>query len=112
MPARQTERMTQAPSLTANQTTEVQQILAARDQEMLAMRGQVQSGAATRNQVREQMHAGHAKYDAQFKEMLPPGQYTKYTAMQAQRVRRGDKGPKDGNAKDKGKVKGDKVKTE
>lgn len=48
---------------------------------MLAMRSLVQSGAATRDQVREQMHAGHAKYDAQFKEMLPPGQYTKYTAM-------------------------------
>ena len=64
MAARQTERMTQALSLTANQATEVQQILAARDQEMLAMRGQVQSGAATRDQVREQMHIGHAEYDA------------------------------------------------
>lgn len=92
MAARQTERLTQALGLSADQTTKVQQIVAARDQEMQAMRGQVQSGAVTRDQMRDQMMAGRAKYDAQFKTVLTPDQYTKYTAMQAERMQRGGQG--------------------
>ena len=120
MAARQTERMTQALGLSADQTTKVQAILAARDQEMQGMRGQVQSGAVTREQMRDQMMAGRAKYDAQFKTVLTPDQYTKYTAMQAERMQRGGQGMAQGMGqgaapdstalKGKVKIKKDKVK--
>ncbi len=105
MAARQTERMTQALGLSADQTTKVQQILATRDQEMQGMRGQVQSGAVTRDQMREQMQAGRAKYDAQFKAVLTADQYTKYTAMQAQRMQRGGQAMRQDSTAQKGKVK-------
>lgn len=112
MAARQAERLTQYLSLSADQATKVQQIMAARGQEMQAMCSQMQGGTATREQMREQMPAGRAKYDAQFKEVLTPDQYTKYTAMQAERMQRGGQnaGPTTGNDKGKMKVKGDKLK--
>ncbi|MGI4885300.1 MAG: hypothetical protein ACRYFR_10115 [Janthinobacterium lividum] len=114
MAARQSERMTKELGLNADQTTKVQQIMAARDQEMQAMRGQMQGGTATREQMRDQMMAGRTKYDAQFKAVLTPDQYTKYTAMQAERMQRGPGGRGPGrdstNAKGKVKVKKDKLK--
>ena len=88
MAKRQAERMTQELGLTADQTAKVQQILLARGQEMQAMRGQAHD-AGNRGQMREQMQAGRAKYDAQFKEVLTADQYTKYTTMQADRMNRG-----------------------
>ena len=88
MAKRQADRMTQELGLTADQTTKVQAILLARTQDMQAMRGQARDGG-DRSQLREQMQAGRAKYDAQFKEVLNPDQYTKYTAMQAERMERG-----------------------
>ncbi|OGX90091.1 hypothetical protein [Hymenobacter coccineus] len=112
MAARQSERITKQLGLNADQTTKVQQIMAARDQEMQGMRGQMQGGTATRGQMRDQMVAGRAKYDDQFKAVLTPDQYTKYTAMQADRMQRGPgrgMGPRRGMAQDstakKGKVK-------
>lgn len=110
MAARQTERLTQALGLSADQAPRVQQIMAARGQEMQAMRGQMQSGTS-RDQLRDQMQANRAKYDAQFKEVLTADQYTKYTALQAERMQRGGRGPgQDDDAKGKVKVKGDKLK--
>ena len=38
--------------------------------------------------MREQMLAGRAKYDAQFKKVLAPDQYTKFMALQADRMDR------------------------
>ncbi|MFD2720895.1 DUF4890 domain-containing protein [Hymenobacter monticola] len=87
MAKRQTERMTQELGLSADQATKVQQIMMARGQEMQSMRGQGQGG--NREAMREQMQASRTKYDAQFKEVLTADQYTKYTAMQADRMNRG-----------------------
>jgi protein CpxP len=114
MAKRQANRMTQELGLSAEQTTKVQGILLARTQEMQAMRGQARNGG-DRSQMREQMQAGRVKYDAQFKAVLTPDQYTKYTAMQAERMERGGggmRGTTDTNVK-KMKAKtadGDKVK--
>lgn len=88
MAKRQSERMTQELGLNADQSTKIQQILLARGQEMQSMRGQTRD-ATNRDQMREQMQANRAKYDAQFKEVLTADQYTKYTAMQANRMNRG-----------------------
>ena len=85
MATRQSQRLNKELGLNADQTAKVQQILLARGQDMQAMRGQARDGG-DRSQMREQMQAGHAKYDAQFKAVLTPDQYTKYTAMQADRM--------------------------
>jgi len=86
MAKRQAERMTQELGLSADQTTKVQQILLARGQEMQSMRGQ---SGGDRDKMREQMQASRTKYDAQFKEVLTPDQYTKYTSMESNRMNRG-----------------------
>ena len=86
MAKRQAERLSKELGLTADQTTKVQAIMLARTQEMQAMRGQ--AGTGDRNQIREQMQANRAKYEAQFKEVLTPDQYTKFTALQADRLDR------------------------
>jgi len=91
MAKRQADRLTTELGLTADQTTKVQAILLARTQEMQAMRGQARDGG-DRSQMREQMQANRAKYDAQFKAVLTPDQYTKYIAMQAERMERGGGG--------------------
>jgi Spy/CpxP family protein refolding chaperone len=104
MAKRQSERMSKELGLSPDQTTKVQQILAARDQEMQANRGKGKDG--NRDQMREQMQANRAKYDAQFKEVLSAEQYAKYTSMEA---KHGGGGP--GRGKDdkvKVKTKGDK----
>ena len=88
MAKRQSERLTQELGLSADQTAKVQQILLARGQEMQAMRGQARD-ASNRDQMRTQMEANRAKYDAQFKEVFTADQYTKYTTMQADRMNRG-----------------------
>ncbi|MBU6122811.1 DUF4890 domain-containing protein [Hymenobacter siberiensis] len=88
MAKRQADRMTKELGLNTHQTGKVQQIMLARGQEMQTMRGQDRD-ADNRDQMREQMQAGRAKYDAQFKEVLTAEQYTKYTTMQADRMNRG-----------------------
>ncbi|MBF9222070.1 Spy/CpxP family protein refolding chaperone [Hymenobacter ruricola] len=111
MAKRQTERMTQELGLSADQAAKVQQIMIARGQEMQAMRGQGQGG--DREAMRTQMQANREKYDGQFKEVLTPEQYTKYTAMQAERMNRGGGRGMDGPGIEKMKAKadgGDKVK--
>lgn len=108
MAARQTEGLTKQLGLSADQAAKVQQIMLARDQEMLAMRGQLQAGTTDRQQLREQLLAGRTKYEDQLKAVLTPDQYAKYTTMQANRRERG-RGmamPQDGKVKAKdGKVK-------
>ncbi len=86
MARHQTERMTRELGLNADQAAKVQQIQTARAQEMQAMRGQA---GADRDKMREQMQASRTKYDAQFKEVLTADQYTKYTAMETDRMKRG-----------------------
>ena len=88
MATRQSQRMTQELGLSADQTAKVQQILLARGQEMQAMRGQARD-ASNRDQLRMQMEANRTKYEDQFKAVLTPEQYTKFTTMQANRMNRG-----------------------
>lgn len=107
MAAHQTERLTKELSLTSDQSTKVQQIMQQRVQDMQAMRGQLQAGTS-REQMHDQMKANRAKYDDQLKAVLNPDQYTKYTAMQAERRHHGP--GMDGPADGKVKVKGDKLK--
>lgn len=113
MAKRQSERLTKELGLSADQTTKVQQILVARGQEMQAARGQAKD-AGNRDQMRDQMQANKTKYDAQFKEVLSAEQYTKYTAMEAEGMKRGGgrgHGPEGDVDKMKVKTKGgDKVK--
>jgi len=108
MAARQTQGLTKQLGLSADQAAKVQQIMLARDQEMLAMRGQMQAGTADRQQLRAQMMAGRTKYYDQLKAVLTPDQYTTYTTMQAHRRERGQgmAVPQEGKVKAKdGKVK-------
>ncbi|ALW87050.1 hypothetical protein AUC43_19425 [Hymenobacter sedentarius] len=91
MATRQSQRMAQELGLNADQTAKVQQILLARGQEMQAMRGQARD-ESNRDQMRTQMEASRTKYEEQFKAVLTPEQYTKYTTMQADRMNRGGGG--------------------
>ena len=100
MAKRQAERLSKELDLTADQTTKVQGILLARTQEMQAMRGQARDGD-NRGQIREQMQANRVKYDAQFKEVLTADQYTKFAALQADRMERA----RDMRSSDKANVK-------
>ena len=88
MAARQSQRLTKELGLNADQTAKVQQILLARGQEMQAMRSQAQGGG-DRNQLREQMQANRTKYETQFKEVLTADQYTRFAAMQDDRMDKG-----------------------
>jgi len=89
MAARQTEGLTKQLGLSADQSAKVQPILLARDQEMMAMRGQMQAGTADRRQLRDQMMAGRAKYDDQLKAVLTPDQFAKMQTLEASRRQRG-----------------------
>ena len=88
MAQRQSQRMTKALDLTADQTAKVQQILLVRGQEMQAMRSQAQGGG-NRTQLRKQMQANRTTSKEQFKAVLTPEQYTKFSAMQADRMEKG-----------------------
>jgi protein CpxP len=109
MAARQTEGLTKELGLSADQVAKVQPILLARSQEMMAMRGQMQSGTADREQMRTQMQASRAKYDDQLKAILTPEQFAQMQTLEANRRQRGGPGamaPQDGKVKEKdGKVK-------
>ena len=90
MAARQTQGLAKRLNLSADQSAKVQQIMLARDQEMQAKRGEMQSAATSnRKQVREQMQANNTKYEDQLKAVLTPEQLTQYTAMQSKRRERG-----------------------
>jgi protein CpxP len=105
MAARQTQGLTRQLALNADQAAKVQPVLLARDQEMMAMRGQMQAGG-DRSQMREQMQASRAKYDDQLKAVLTPDQFAKMQTMQADHRQRGAEMMQDGKVKAKeGKVK-------
>ena len=100
MASHQTQRLSKALSLNADQSTKVAQILASRAQEMQTLRA---DGSA--RPTREQMQANRAKYDDQLQQVLTPDQFTKYTALAANRRHHGPEMP-DGKLKAKdGKVK-------
>lgn len=106
MAARQTQGLTQQLGLSADQSAKVQQIMLARDQEMMTMRSQMQAGTGDRKQMRDQMQANRAKYDDQLKAVLTPDQFAKMQTMQANRRQRGADAMQDGKVKEKnGKVK-------
>ncbi len=94
MAGHQAQRLSKELNLSADQSAKVQQVLAARTQEMQALRT-----SGTRP-TREQMQANRAKYDEQFKQVLTPEQYAKYAAMAANRHH--GPGLKDGKLKAKG----------
>ena len=105
MAARQTQGLTKQLGLSADQSAKVQPILLARDQEMLALRGQMQVGG-DRRQLRDQLMAGRAKYDDQLKAVLTPEQFTQMQTIEASRRQRGADLMQDGKVKAKdGKVK-------
>ncbi|MBD2766343.1 hypothetical protein IC235_00375 [Hymenobacter sp. BT664] len=87
MATRQSQRLSQELGLNADQTAKIQQILLARGQEMQAMRSQARTG--DRSQLRTQMDANRSKYDEQVKAVLTADQYTKYTALQNDRMNHG-----------------------
>ncbi|RZK19137.1 MAG: hypothetical protein EOO56_14790 [Hymenobacter sp.] len=100
MAEHQTQRLSKELSLNADQSAKVVQIMTARTQEMQALRA-----AGSARPTREQMQANRAKYDDQFKQVLTPDQYAKYTALAANRRHRSPEMP-DGKLKAKdGKVK-------
>jgi Spy/CpxP family protein refolding chaperone len=99
MAQHQAKRLSKELSLTADQSTKVEQIMAARAQEMQALR----ADASTRP-TREQMQANRAKYSDQLKQVLTPEQFAKYTTLAANRHH--GHGMKDGKLKAKdGKLK-------
>lgn len=106
MAARQTEGLTKQLGLSADQSAKVQQILLARDQEMLSMRGQMQAGTGDRRQMREQLQANRAKYEDQLKAVLTPEQFATMQTLQANRRQRATDAMPDSKIKEKyGKLK-------
>ena len=97
MAGHQTKRLSKELSLSADQSTKVEQILATRAQEMQALRT-----AGSARPTREQMQANRAKYDDQLRQVLTPDQFSKYTALAASRHHHGP-GMKDGKLKIKTK---------
>ena len=80
MAAHQAKRLGKELSLSTDQSAKVQEIMAARAQEMQALR----ADASTRP-TREQMQANRAKYNDQLKQVLTPEQFAKYTTLAANR---------------------------
>jgi Spy/CpxP family protein refolding chaperone len=96
MAAHQAKRLSKELSLSADQSAKVTQIMAARAQEMQALRAD-----ASARPTREQMQATRAKYDDQLKQVLTPDQFAKYTTLAANRHH--GHGPKEGKLKMKAK---------
>ncbi|WBA44145.1 hypothetical protein [Hymenobacter canadensis] len=84
MAARQSEQLRQELGLDDAQTTRVKQLSLTRIQEMQAMRGQA-GGPGSRQQMMETMQAGQARFNTDMQGILTAEQYTKFTALQAQR---------------------------
>ncbi|GAB3636403.1 hypothetical protein GCM10027422_19930 [Hymenobacter arcticus] len=105
MASRQTQGLTKQLGLSADQSAKVQQIMLARDQEMTAMRGQMQAGTGDRKQMRDQAKTGRIKYDEQIRAVLTPDQLAKYNTMQTNRRERGMEMKESKMKKKDGKVK-------
>ncbi|QKG52191.1 hypothetical protein [Hymenobacter sp. BRD67] len=101
MAARQMQGLTKQLGLSADQSAKVQPILLARDQEMMAMRAQMQAGTADRAQLRTQMQANRSKYEDQLKAILTPEQFTQMQTLEANRRQRGAEMLPEGKMKEK-----------
>ena len=89
-----TKRMNEVLTLTAEQNTKIQEINVKRFTEQQAMREKMQAGG-DREAMRTQMQALTQKYNAEYKLVLTPEQYTKYEANMDQF--RGGRGGQGGN---------------
>ncbi|WP_151088216.1 hypothetical protein [Hymenobacter baengnokdamensis] len=101
MAARQMQGLTKQLGLSADQSAKVQPVLLARDQEMMAMRAQMQAGTADRAQLRSQMQANRTKYEDQLKAILTPEQFTQMQTLEANRRQRGGEVLPEGKVKEK-----------
>lgn len=77
-----TSRMNEVLTLTAEQTPKIQAINLKRVNEQMALREKMQGG--DREAMMTQMRTLTEKYNAEFKAVLTPDQYTKYEANMAQ----------------------------
>jgi protein CpxP len=81
----QTKRLTTQLSLTADQTTRVQAIALAENQELATLRGKYAS-ADSRQGAGQEMKALRDKYETQLKAVLTPEQLTKYDQLRDERM--------------------------
>ena len=81
---RGTRYLTQELGLSADQQTRLQPILLAQNQELLAVREKALTGRAKPGPGTDPK-AILDKYDARIKGVLTPGQYTKYSQLQAEK---------------------------
>jgi hypothetical protein len=89
-----TKKMNEVLTLTAEQSTRIQEINVKRFTEQQAMREKMQAGG-DREAMMTQMRALTEKYNAEYKAVLTPAQYTKYEANLDQF--RGGRGGQGGN---------------
>ncbi|KAA5548592.1 hypothetical protein [Adhaeribacter rhizoryzae] len=89
-----TKRMNEVLTLTADQSTKIQEINTRRFTEQQAMREKMQAGG-DREAMMTQMRALTQKYDTEYKAVLTADQYTKYEANRDQF--RGGRGGQGGN---------------
>ena len=78
----QTQRLAKELNLSAEQQTQVQQLMLAQRQEVQTA---IQSAGGDRKAMGQAMRAGRDKFDGQLKTVLTPDQYTKYQQLMAQR---------------------------
>jgi Spy/CpxP family protein refolding chaperone len=81
----QTQRLTKALSLSADQSKQVRTIALAENQEMQALRTKYAS-ADSRQGAGQEMKVIREKYDAQLKAVLTPDQATKFNQMRAEQL--------------------------
>lgn len=81
----QTKRLTTQLGLTADQTTKIQTIALAENQEMAALRSKY-AAADSRQGAGQDMKALRDKYETQLKAVLTPDQLTKYTQMRDEQM--------------------------
>ncbi|MBO0360779.1 hypothetical protein J0X19_22660 [Hymenobacter sp. BT186] len=81
----QTKRLTTQLGLTADQTTKVQAIALAENQELATLRGKY-AAADSRQGAGQEMKALRDKYETQLKAVLTPEQLTKYDQLRDERT--------------------------
>ncbi|WP_022823877.1 Spy/CpxP family protein refolding chaperone [Hymenobacter norwichensis] len=81
----QTKRLTSQLGLTADQTTKIQAIALAENQELATLRGKYAS-ADSRQGAGQEMKALRDKYETQLKAVLTPEQLTKYDQLRDERM--------------------------
>lgn len=81
----QTQRLTKQLGLTADQTTKIQAIALAENQELATLRGKY-AAADSRQGAGQDMKALRDKYETQLKAVLTPEQLTRYNHMRDERM--------------------------